>query len=298
MYDPSTSDQPAFAQSAPGFGEPSGAPDPSQFVPPDPAKPDALRARAVRADLAAPWDGLDLVVFFIYAFGMLYLLSAILAGLAVSQFRVPVTDIERFTTTNAGFVVFRQLLWFACLLGFLYALVRRRTSQPFWPVIGWRSVRVSSLPQPAILLMFLGLGAALGAAADIASLFYNTEKRLPIQDLFESPHGVAYLMFFGIAVAPLAEETVFRGFAFPALARKFGITAGIIFTGVLFGLVHVPQLRGGYGQIATLVFVGIALTVVRNSTRSVYASYLTHLGYNTFLFSGFLIEAVTRHRAG
>ena len=260
--------------------------------------PEPVRAAAVRPDLAVPWDGLDLVLFFIFSFGMLYLLSSVLAGLVVAQLRVPVTEIERFSTTNAGFVVFRQMLWFACLLGFLFAVVRRRSSQPFWPAIGWRSVRVSSLSQPVILLMFLALGAALGVGADLASLFYNTQKRLPIQDLFESPHGVAYLMLFGIAVAPLAEETVFRGFAFPVLARKFGVTAGIVFTGILFGLVHVPQLRGGYGQIATLVFVGIALTIVRNATRSVYASYLTHLGYNTFLFSGFLIEAVSRHRAG
>ena len=247
-------------------------------------------ARRVRPDIETPWDILDLFVFFIFALGMLYLLTNLLAGIAVARFGVPLMEIEHFSATNAGFVVLRQFIWFACLLIYLYALVRRRSAQPFWSTIGWRGLRLSSWTPAANAFLLLFCGAALGVAADIASLFYNTEKRLPIQDLFESPHGVAYLMVFGILIAPLAEETVFRGYVYPVLARKFGIVAGVGFTGILFGLVHVPQLRGGFGQIATLVCVGVALTAVRAASRSVFASYLVHLGYNTFLFSGFLLQ--------
>jgi hypothetical protein len=153
-----------------------------------------------------------------------------------------------------------------------------------------------TLPAAAGVLLCLAGGAGLAMGADIASLFYNTEKHLPIQDLFTSPHGVLYLMAFGILVAPLAEETVFRGYVYPVLARKFGMIAGVVLTGILFGLVHVPQLRGGWGQIATLTCVGMALTAVRAAARSVFASYLVHLGYNTFLFSGFLMDpSVYKH---
>ncbi|HTQ86818.1 MAG TPA: CPBP family intramembrane glutamic endopeptidase, partial [Candidatus Solibacter sp.] len=91
-------------------------------------------------------------------------------------------------------------------------------------------------------------------------------------------------------------ETVFRGYVYPVLARKFGIFAGILLTGILFGMVHVPQLWGGWGQIATLVAVGMALTATRAATHSVFASYLVHLGYNGFLFAGFFIPPVVfRH---
>ncbi len=67
----------------------------------------------------------------------------------------------------------------------------------------------------------------------------------------------------GVLVAPLVEETIFRGFLYPVIARRLGIAAGIAITGTLFGLMHAAQLWGGWGQIALLIFVGVVLTWVR-----------------------------------
>jgi len=247
-------------------------------------------AAVVPADLSTPWDIMDLVVFFLFSLFILYVLSMVLAAIAVAQFGVTPERMQLFETKNAGFVVFRQTIWFVGILLYLRAVIRRRTGEPFWRAIGWRGLPVSRLPATAGVLLFLAGGAALAMGADIASLFYDTEKHLPIQELFASPNGVLYLTAFGILVAPVAEETVFRGYIYPVLARKFGVVAGVFFTGILFGLVHVPQLRGGWGQIATLFCVGMALTAVRAAARSVTASYLVHLGYNAFLFSGFFLE--------
>jgi membrane protease YdiL (CAAX protease family) len=94
-------------------------------------------------------------------------------------------------------------------------------------------------------------------------------------------------MALGILVAPLVEETIFRGYIYPVVARKFGVTIGVLATGALFGILHAAQLWGGWGQIALLVVVGIVLTYVRARTGTVLASYLFHLGYNTILFVGF-----------
>ncbi|HKO04717.1 MAG TPA: type II CAAX endopeptidase family protein [Candidatus Acidoferrales bacterium] len=266
-------------------GEP--APDDSTgagFIPTPPLAPSVPR------DLDTPWDTLDLLVLFAFALGMLYLLSNLMAVIAVADFGVPLNKIDQFSSASAGFVVCRQVVWFGFILLFLHAVIRRRTSQPFWSTIGWRGLQVGTLRPVALVPLLLVAGAALAIGADIASQFYNTEKQLPIQALFTSRHGVAYLAAFGILVAPLAEETVFRGYVYPVLARKFGILAGILFTGILFGLVHVPQLWGGWGQIATLVTVGMVLTAVRAGLRSVFASYLVHLGYNGFLFGGFFLD--------
>ena len=247
-------------------------------------------AAPVPGDLDTPWGTLDLVVFFVFALGMLYLLSSLMAVIAMVQFGVPASQIEQFGSTNAGFVVCRQVVWFACILLYLYAVIRRRTSQPLWRTIGWRGLHLGTLRPAVVVPMLLVGGAALAIAADITSQFYKTAKPLPIQALFTSRHGVEYLAAFAILVAPLAEETVFRGYVYPVLARRFGILAGIAFTGILFGLVHVPQLWGGWGQIVTLVAVGMALTAVRAALRSVFASYLVHLAYNGFLFAGFLMD--------
>jgi len=126
----------------------------------------------------------------------------------------------------------------------------------------------------------------LALGADLSSFLYKTTKELPIEALYSTRRGLEYVMAFGILVAPLVEETVFRGFVYPVLARRFGIFLGITLTGALFGLVHMPQLWGGWGQIATLLVVGIVLTAARAAGHSVLASYLMHLGYNGFLFAG------------
>ena len=57
----------------------------------------------------------------------------------------------------------------------------------------------------------------------------------------------------------------------------------------LFGLLHAPQLWGGWVQIVSLVLVGIILTYVRAVTRTVLASYLLHLSYNFFVSFGAVI---------
>jgi len=248
-------------------------------------------AAPVQGDLDTPWGMLDLLVFFIFALGMLYLLSSLMAVIAMVQFGVPASQIDQFGSTNAGFVVSRQVVWFGCILLYFYAVISRRTPQPFWRAIGWRGLQLGTLRPAALVPMLLVGGAALAIGADVASQFYKTEKPLPIQALFASPHGVEYLAAFAILVAPLAEETVFRGYVYPVLARRFGILAGIACTGILFGLVHVPQLWGGWGQIATLLAVGMALTAARAALRSVFASYLVHLAYNGFLFAGLFLDA-------
>jgi membrane protease YdiL (CAAX protease family) len=238
---------------------------------------------------------MDLLVFAVYAVGMLLLLTNLLATIAVKKFGVPADRIAQFSTTNAGFIVCRQVLWFLCILLYLYALIHRRTALSFWSAIGWRGLRFKSLAAPLLVLILVLAGSALAVAADAASELYTTQKQLPIQALFADRRSVLYLMAYGLLLAPLAEETVFRGFVYPVLARKFGVFAGITVTGVLFGLVHAPQLWGGWGQIATLVAVGMALTAARATLGSVAASYLLHLGYNGFLFGGFWFATGALH---
>jgi membrane protease YdiL (CAAX protease family) len=98
-------------------------------------------------------------------------------------------------------------------------------------------------------------------------------------------------MLMAVIVAPVIEETIFRGYLYPVAARSFGVTGGIIVTGTIFGLLHAAQLWGGWGQIGLLVLVGIVFTAVRASTRTVVASYLLHVSYNFFIFLAFVVAS-------
>lgn len=48
----------------------------------------------------------------------------------------------------------------------------------------------------------------------------------------------AYLLILAVAIAPIFEETVFRGVLLPLAARRFGQGAGIVLTSVLFSAIH------------------------------------------------------------
>jgi membrane protease YdiL (CAAX protease family) len=73
------------------------------------------------------------------------------------------------------------------------------------------------------------------------------------------------------------------------IARTFGMPAGILVTGVLFGLAHSLQLAGAWKQVALVTVVGIVLTYVRARTGTVLASFCVHLGYNSLLFGAFFV---------
>jgi membrane protease YdiL (CAAX protease family) len=84
------------------------------------------------------------------------------------------------------------------------------------------------------------------------------------------------------------EETVFRGFIYPIVAKSWGIGAGILVAGTLFGALHALNLGGATWQIGLMILVGIIFTWVRSKAETVVASFCMHLGYNSFLFVAFL----------
>ncbi len=108
------------------------------------------------------------------------------------------------------------------------------------------------------------------------------------------------LMAMAVFVAPLVEETVFRGYLYPLFASKFsglaqtagaaplgavrfGTFVGIFMTGILFGLMHGAQLGWTWGLVALLTLVGVIFTFARAWTGTVLASFLLHLGYNSMI---------------
>jgi hypothetical protein len=111
-----------------------------------------------------------------------------------------------------------------------------------------------------------------------------------MEQLFQDRRTAALLVLMAVLLAPVVEETIFRGYLYPLIARTFGITTGIAATGILFGLLHAPQLWGGWVQIGLLILVGIVFTYVRAVTRTVLGSYLLHVSYNSFISIAFLIS--------
>jgi membrane protease YdiL (CAAX protease family) len=260
--------------------------------------PSAAAEAALPEDLRAPWDFADMVIFIFLGIGLLFLVTSVLATLAIGFGFVKPELIDVFLRTNAGFIVLRQVIWFSLLVGYLYVVARVRSKAPTWRALGWRglpggthSAESQRLPKPMLrtlgqIVALLAGGALLAFFVQVATLLVGTHATLPIQEFLNDRRSILYMMGFGIAVAPLVEETIFRGFLYAVMARRFGVFAGVILTGIIFGLMHAEQLWGGWGEIGLLVLVGIVFTAARAWSGSVAVSYLLHLGYNGLLFLG------------
>jgi membrane protease YdiL (CAAX protease family) len=276
-------------------------PDPENPLPPDftaPSTPASapelplplpLPDENVPEDIRTPWGGGELLIFLGLAIGSLFVMDTILALFMIAHFHMTSQQLMNSLKTDAPLAVSFQTAWSAVVFLFLFVMIRVYHGAAFWSSLRWRLLRPRDVPAAVQYLICIFGGTTLAFAVSAASQLAGKTKELPIEQLFGTRTDVLWLAAFGIALAPLIEETIFRGFLYPVLARKWGIPAGIFITGLLFGLMHAEQLWGGFAQIALLIFVGIVLTFARARSGSVLASYLIHLSYNSTLFAGFFL---------
>ncbi len=90
--------------------------------------------------------------------------------------------------------------------------------------------------------------------------------------------SVTRVLAVGI-LGPIAEELLFRGFLYEIVCRRFGASAAIAATAVLWSVIHVQYSAG----IVILILVdGMLLGLARSRTDSVVAPTLMHIVWNLF----------------
>jgi uncharacterized protein len=280
---PPEPDQPILSYEAPQPVEPaSGTASPPEFF--------SRQTPPIPEDLRVPWGWIDLLLLLFLWIGATVGVTLFLGvifqsrGVSWSQLRQPGVE-------QGIFVVADQVAISFLILAYLMLEVRVRFNVPFWRTVGWRPLETGKTPRAVGYLGFVGGGLALSVLVQLASATVGTKAKLPIEAFFQDRRTALLLMLMSVLLAPLFEETIFRGYIYPVVARSFGVTAGIIATGTLFGLLHAEQLWGGWGQIGLLIVVGIIFTWARAVTKTVVASYLLHLSYNSFLFFAFLVTS-------
>lgn len=240
-------------------------------------------------DIRTPWGGGELFLFLGFAIASVFVMEIALSLYMTVHFHMTTEQLMQRLATDAPLAVSFQAAWYIVIFAFLFIMIRVYHGAPFWDSLRWRRFPPRKLSLAAQYLSCIFGGILLAVAVGAASQIAGEKKNLPIEQLFGTRTDVLWLMAFGILVAPLVEETIFRGFLYPVFARAWGIPAGIIVTGVLFGGVHAAQLWPAYPQIALLVLVGIILTFARARSGTVLASWLIHVSYNSLLFTGFFV---------
>src|SRR5438034_8357275 len=108
--------------------------------------------------------------------------------------------------------------------------------------------------------MYFLSGSGLSLFVIGASSRVKNAEHVPIQEMFKSRSGAMLLMTMAVLVAPLVEETVFRGYLYPVFARiasrlaqsfgmdspsaiRAGVVTSILTTGVQRSEEHTSELQ-------------------------------------------------------
>jgi hypothetical protein len=261
-----------------------------EISPAPPAPPETLVSPPqIPDDLRVPWTGMDLLIFLLFAIGVQFVLDRLMLALMLRLGIVAADPVSvlAFASSNAAYLTLKQALLTLLLVLFLLFTLGPRAREGFWSMLGWRPVAQRDVSRRAQYALYALAGVPLALAVQLLSQLWQPRGPLPMETFFRDRESVLLLAAMGILVAPFFEETVFRGFLYPVLARRLGVAGGVMLTGTIFGLFHAGQLWGGWAQIALLVCVGIVFTAVRARTGSVIPAFFLHLGYNLFLFGGF-----------
>jgi membrane protease YdiL (CAAX protease family) len=251
-------------------------------------------------DLRISWSWPHFFVFLFFGFASLLVVQLGAVLFLSANKHLTQKQLQQLIESKPQFLVGTNVLWYALLFLFLYMTLSVLRGSPFWRSLGWKKLNANPAAGKGSPWMYFFSGCGLAIFVAIAGSRVKDTDHLPIQELFKSRTGATLLMAMAVFVAPLVEETVFRGYLYPLFAGKFsglaeifgidplkairfGTAAGIVLTGILFGLMHGAQLGWTWGLVSLLTLVGVILTFARARTGTVVASFLLHLGYNSMI---------------
>jgi membrane protease YdiL (CAAX protease family) len=129
----------------------------------------------------------------------------------------------------------------------------------------------------ALVLLILSALHEVGFAALTGREPHSNAEPLLAQLLAPgaSPALAAGLVFTVVVLAPLAEETVYRGLIYRAFRDRAGVPLAAVLSGLLFSLVHFEP-----DHVLVLWWIGMALAFLAERTGSLLPAMATHGLYN------------------
>lgn len=143
-----------------------------------------------------------------------------------------------------------------------------------WVSFGFRKLPISKTISYIIISFVITFALWIALAPFIIIFFPHIDLGESQQIFNQNTHNIAQalLIFYAIIVGPFIEEIVFRGVLLPAIANKTNITFGLIFSTLIWSLLHL--------QINVIIFTfifGIILGYVYYKSKSLWPSYITHV---------------------
>lgn len=242
-------------------------PDGLHPVPPPPGIPEETASRKLAT--WSPWEALGV-----------YVLAIVLAGVATIPL-VALVDDEDLASVAASLV--------AALVIVGVLVLWLSVAHPTWRgVMGfpergarWREIRASigfGLALYPSIVLGVGLVVSL-----LLSLVSGEEVGAPEQvPSGLPPIGIALTIVYAFVVAPLHEELFFRGVLFRGVRDRYGLAAGLLASGIGFGLIHYLDTawQDAVLLMAVMVFNGIAIAWWYERRGTILAPFVAHMIFN------------------
>jgi membrane protease YdiL (CAAX protease family) len=221
------------------------------------------------------WGYQDLALF----------LSAVLPALALAGLLLRTSRMMApgFFFSDAARTLVFQSFMYVFLVGALYLVIAWRYGEPFWGALGW------TFPIPRALLLLIAGPTLTIALSALGVILRAPSDSSQIEVLIKSRVSLAMVMLFGVVLAPIFEEMLFRGFLLPLLARSVGPWLGMVLTAVPFALLHGAQNHWAWQPVLLIGVAGIVFGYVRYKTGSTTSAFLMHSAYNATGFLGYAL---------
>lgn len=166
------------------------------------------------------------------------------------------------------------------IMSLVISFMVRRISVTDWLGLKWKRWPWALLIGPAVVV---GMGMVM-AVYDASGLYSWLQQVLgaePVQDsvriLQESqdPQLLALMALAAVVVAPLVEETVFRGYLYPAAKHFCGPVGATVFSSLVFAAAHNNAIA-----LLPLFILAVALCRIYETTGSIWAPVSVHFVFN------------------
>jgi membrane protease YdiL (CAAX protease family) len=149
-----------------------------------------------------------------------------------------------------------------------------------WRALGFRRAVHGGwwVPVVVVLAAWLTLGVYLLIVELVGLGELVPESTLP-EDFFDNPATIVLVGVLAVLAAPIAEETFFRGFLFPALRVRWGTFWAALASGLLFAALHF-----NLGSIVPFTVIGMLLAWAYVFSGSLWTAIGAHFIFNSVSF--------------
>lgn len=228
--------------------------------------------------LQVPWSLGDVVAFIGAWWGLQ--LAVVLMLVALGLVLPPVKEFVKSVQGNnigASFVL--DLM--SAVVGFGLVGFYLRRYKVGWSAVGWRRVNLwkALLYLVVILLAFLALATAVLWLVSVLVPSFNANQAQNNDFTQGAGSHSALSLVALVLLPPVLEETVFRGFIFPAIAKRTGLVWGAVWASVLFGVAH------WQANISIYTFLlGLLLCFMYVRLKSIFPGMALHMLNNYLAF--------------